>query len=133
MAVVDNRVTMHLAEFITSSRGIGYEISYAYNNFDNQVMYPLIFLILAIVTVINMSLYAWERRLLACDEPCFREPGGHQTVAGSHARVERFHHAAHVFLQPACGGRRDSERMDCGGGIEFQQPGGRSRRSERSN
>ena len=27
--------------------------------------YPLIFLILAIVTVINMSLYAWEQRLLA--------------------------------------------------------------------
>jgi NitT/TauT family transport system permease protein len=52
------------AEFITSSRGIGYEISYAYNNFDNQVMYPLIFLILVIVTVINMSLYAWERRLV---------------------------------------------------------------------
>ncbi len=53
------------AEFITSNRGIGYEISYAYNNFDNKVMYPLIFLILAIVTVINMSLYSWERRLLA--------------------------------------------------------------------
>ena len=53
------------AEFITSSRGIGYEISYAYNNFDNAVMYPLIFLILSIVTVINMSLYAWEKRLLA--------------------------------------------------------------------
>jgi NitT/TauT family transport system permease protein len=53
------------AEFITSSRGIGYEISYAYNNFDNRVMYPLIFFILTIVTVINMSLYAWERKLLA--------------------------------------------------------------------
>lgn len=53
------------AEFITSSRGIGYEISYAYNNFDNLVMYPLIFFILTIVTVINMSLYAWERKLLA--------------------------------------------------------------------
>ncbi len=53
------------AEFITSSRGIGYEISYAYNNFDNRVMYPLIFLILTIATVINMSLYAWERKLLA--------------------------------------------------------------------
>lgn len=53
------------AEFITSARGIGYEISYAYNNFDNKVMYPLIFLILLVVTVINMSLYAWERRLLA--------------------------------------------------------------------
>jgi NitT/TauT family transport system permease protein len=53
------------AEFITSSRGIGYEISYAYNNFDNRVMYPLIFFILTIVTVINMSLYAWEKKLLA--------------------------------------------------------------------
>ena len=53
------------AEFITSSRGIGYEISYAYNNFDNAVMYPLILLILVIAIVVNMSLYAWERRLLA--------------------------------------------------------------------
>ena len=53
------------AEFITSSRGIGYEISYAYNNFDNAVMYPMILLILVIAIVVNMSLYAWERRLLA--------------------------------------------------------------------
>jgi NitT/TauT family transport system permease protein len=53
------------AEFITSSRGIGYEISYAYNNFDNAVMYPLILLILVIAIVVNMSLYAWERRLVA--------------------------------------------------------------------
>lgn len=53
------------AEFITSSRGIGYEISYAYNNFDNAVMYPLILLILLIAIVVNMTLYAWERRLLA--------------------------------------------------------------------
>lgn len=53
------------AEFITSSKGIGYEISFAYNNFDNKVMYPLIFLIVAIVIVVNLSLYAWERKLLA--------------------------------------------------------------------
>jgi NitT/TauT family transport system permease protein len=52
------------AEFITSSRGIGYEISFAYNNFDNKTMYPLILLILVLVTIVNMSLYAWERRLL---------------------------------------------------------------------
>ena len=57
------------AEFITSSRGIGYEISYAYNNFENKVMYPLIFFILLVVTVINMSLYAWERKLLARRNP----------------------------------------------------------------
>jgi NitT/TauT family transport system permease protein len=53
------------AEFITSNRGIGYEISFAYNNFDNPVMYAMILFVLALVITINMSLYAWERRLLA--------------------------------------------------------------------
>ena len=53
------------AEFITSSRGIGYEISFAYNNFDNAVMYAMILFILALVIAVNMSLHAWEGRLLA--------------------------------------------------------------------
>jgi len=53
------------AEFITSNRGIGYEISFAYNNFDNPVMYALILFVLVVVTTINMSLYVWEKRLLA--------------------------------------------------------------------
>lgn len=53
------------AEFITSNRGIGYEISFAYNNFDNSVMYAMILFVLVLVITINMSLYAWERRLLA--------------------------------------------------------------------
>jgi len=53
------------AEFITSNRGIGYEIAFAYNNFENRVMYPLIFFILLVVTIVNMSLYAWEKRLQA--------------------------------------------------------------------
>jgi NitT/TauT family transport system permease protein len=53
------------AEFITSNRGIGYEISFAYNNFDNAVMYAMILFVLVLVITINMSLYAWERRLLA--------------------------------------------------------------------
>jgi len=53
------------AEFITSSRGIGYEISFAYNNFDNAVMYAMILLILVIVVTVNMSLHAWEQHLLA--------------------------------------------------------------------
>lgn len=52
------------AEFITSNRGIGYEISFAYNNFDNAVMYALILFVLVVVTTINMSLYVWEKRLL---------------------------------------------------------------------
>jgi len=53
------------AEFITSSRGIGYEISFAYNNFDNPLMYAFILMVLIVVIAINMSLYMWERRLLA--------------------------------------------------------------------
>ena len=53
------------AEFITSSRGIGYEISFAYNNFDNPVMYAMILFILLLVITVNMSLHAWEKRLLA--------------------------------------------------------------------
>jgi NitT/TauT family transport system permease protein len=52
------------AEFITSNRGIGYEISFAYNNFENRVMYPLIVLVLGIVITVNMSLHYWEKRLL---------------------------------------------------------------------
>jgi NitT/TauT family transport system permease protein len=52
------------AEFITSSRGIGYEISFAYNNFDNPVMYAMILFILLLVITVNMSLHAWEKRLL---------------------------------------------------------------------
>ena len=53
------------AEFITSSRGIGYEISFAYNNFDNPVMYAMILFILLLVISVNMSLHVWEKRLLA--------------------------------------------------------------------
>ena len=53
------------AEFITSSRGIGYEISFAYNNFDNAVMYAMILFILLLVVTVNMSLHLWEKRLLA--------------------------------------------------------------------
>ena len=43
---------------------MGYEINFAYNNFDNRVMYPLILLIILISTAINMLLYAWEKRFL---------------------------------------------------------------------
>ncbi len=65
MAVAYSFIGVIGAEFITSNRGIGYEISFAYNNFDNAVMYAMILFVLALVITINMSLYAWERRLLA--------------------------------------------------------------------
>ncbi len=52
------------AEFIMSRGGMGYEISFAYTNFDNATMYPLILLILAVSIGINTSLAHWEKRLL---------------------------------------------------------------------
>jgi len=52
------------AEFIMSRTGIGYEISFAYNNFDNKTMYPLILLILAISIAVNAALSHWEALLM---------------------------------------------------------------------
>jgi NitT/TauT family transport system permease protein len=52
------------AEFIMSRTGIGYEISFAYNNFDNKTMYPLILLVLVISILINTTLSRWENVLM---------------------------------------------------------------------
>jgi len=52
------------SEFIMSRGGIGYEISFAYANFDNATMYPLILLILLASVLINGLLSRWEHRLL---------------------------------------------------------------------
>ena len=46
------------------SGGIGYEIGFAYANFDNATMYPLIVLILLASVAINGVLSRWEQRLL---------------------------------------------------------------------
>ena len=53
------------AEFIMSRGGMGYEISYAYTNFDNATMYPLIVLILLVSIAVNALLARWEKRLMA--------------------------------------------------------------------
>jgi NitT/TauT family transport system permease protein len=52
------------AEFIMSRTGIGYEISFAYNNFDNKIMYPLILLILIVSIALNAVLSRWEQVLM---------------------------------------------------------------------
>jgi NitT/TauT family transport system permease protein len=53
------------AEFIMSRGGMGYEISFAYTNFDNATMYPLIVLVLLVSITINAALSRWEKALLA--------------------------------------------------------------------
>jgi NitT/TauT family transport system permease protein len=52
------------AEFIMSTNGMGYEISFAYSNFDNATMYPLILLIIAVSVAINALLGRWEQTLM---------------------------------------------------------------------
>ena len=53
------------AELIMSRTGLGYEIGYAYNNFDNAVMYPLIVFVLAVAGSVNAMFFMWEKKLLA--------------------------------------------------------------------
>ena len=53
------------SEFILARSGMGYEISFAYTNFDNQTMYPLIVLILLLSILMNGVLSRWEKVLLA--------------------------------------------------------------------
>jgi NitT/TauT family transport system permease protein len=52
------------AEFILSNTGLGYEIAYAFNNFDNLRMYALILFVVVVVAAINAMVFAWERVLL---------------------------------------------------------------------
>ena len=53
------------SEFIMARSGMGYEIGYAFLNFDNATMYPLILLILIVSISINLLVGLWEKRLLA--------------------------------------------------------------------
>ena len=53
------------SEFIMARNGMGYEIGFAYTNFDNATMYPLILLILLLSIVLNGLLTHWEKVLLA--------------------------------------------------------------------
>jgi NitT/TauT family transport system permease protein len=53
------------SEFILSSGGLGYQIGFAYHDFNNPTMYALILFILSVVLVVNMTLHAWEKMLMA--------------------------------------------------------------------
>jgi len=51
------------SEFILSGQGIGYQIAYAYNNFENRKMYGLMLLVIIVATVANAVLDTIDRRL----------------------------------------------------------------------
>ncbi|KGM35837.1 ABC transporter permease [Inquilinus limosus] len=65
LAVAYSLIGIIGAEFIMSSSGMGYEISFAYNNFDNATMYPLIVLVLVVAGALNAALGRWEKALMA--------------------------------------------------------------------
>jgi NitT/TauT family transport system permease protein len=52
------------AEFILANTGLGYQIAFAFNDFDNVKMYSLILLVVLVISAVNGLLFAWERSLL---------------------------------------------------------------------
>jgi NitT/TauT family transport system permease protein len=52
------------SEFLMARDGLGFEISYAYNNFDNARMYPLIVLVIVFSVTVNSLLFRWEAHML---------------------------------------------------------------------
>ncbi len=52
------------AEFILADTGLGYQIAFAFNNFDNVRMYSLIVLVILVVSAVNSALFGWERSLM---------------------------------------------------------------------
>jgi NitT/TauT family transport system permease protein len=64
LAVAYSLIGIIGAEFIMSRGGMGYEISFAYTNFDNATMYPLILLVLLVSITINMLISRWEKHLM---------------------------------------------------------------------
>ena len=51
------------AEFILSTSGLGYQIFYAFHDFDNRTMYGIVLLVLVIVSIVNAVIFASERRM----------------------------------------------------------------------
>lgn len=63
LAIVYAFIGVIAGEFVLSGAGLGFEIAFAYNSFDNATMYGLMILLLGFVGGLNLLLYAWERRL----------------------------------------------------------------------
>jgi NitT/TauT family transport system permease protein len=63
LAIVFSIIGVVASEFLMAREGMGFEISFAYNNFDNARMYPLIVLVIIFSVAVNSALLRWESRL----------------------------------------------------------------------
>ncbi|HSI01255.1 MAG TPA: ABC transporter permease [Reyranella sp.] len=63
LAVTYSFIGVIAGEFILSTSGLGHQIAFSYDNFDNRTMYGVILFVLCIATVFNLLVFAYERRL----------------------------------------------------------------------
>jgi NitT/TauT family transport system permease protein len=63
LAVTYGFIAVIASEFILAPAGVGHEIAFAYNDFNNRRMYGLMLLLLAVATCINMMLHGFDQRL----------------------------------------------------------------------
>lgn len=63
LAVTYGFIAVIASEFILAPAGVGHEIAFAYNDFNNRRMYGLMLLLLVVATCVNMVLHAWDQRL----------------------------------------------------------------------
>jgi NitT/TauT family transport system permease protein len=63
LAVTYGFIAVIASEFILAPAGIGHEIAFAYNDFNNRRMYGLMLMLLLVATSVNMALHAWDQRL----------------------------------------------------------------------
>lgn len=63
LAIVYSFIAVIGGEFVLSGAGFGYQIAYAYNNFDNPTMYGLMLMLLMFVGSLNLLLHSAEQHL----------------------------------------------------------------------
>ena len=63
LGMVYSLIGVIASEFVLSTRGLGYLVSYNYTNFRTAAMYSAMFLILFLAILLNWSLNSIERRL----------------------------------------------------------------------
>lgn len=63
LTIVYSFIAIIGGEFLLSGAGFGYQIAFAYNNFDNPTMYGLMLILLVFVGALNMILHTVEHRL----------------------------------------------------------------------
>jgi NitT/TauT family transport system permease protein len=64
LAVAYSFIGVIAAEFILSGSGLGYAISFAYNDFQTRKMYALMLFIIVLVITVNAAFHLWEQSLL---------------------------------------------------------------------